>query len=256
MGPSKAFLWKGSAAGFKLDNLFKLNGTRSWSNKMTLMHYLCKEDAIRNIFSLNTATEFQDTSLLIFFLLYCILGVITVGIVVPSGLFIQIILMGSGYGRLLGIAMRPYTKIDQGLYVVLGAASLMAGSTRMTSIYKIMSELKGLPFLEAHPEPWMRNITVGELAGVRTPVVTLHEIEKVRRIVEVLKYTTHNGFPFVDIVIPELHGLIIRTHLLLVLKKKWFLNERITKDCEVWGEIHMDWNLKYFSCRHFQWLES
>ncbi|PHT66431.1 hypothetical protein T459_30856, partial [Capsicum annuum] len=131
-----------------------------------------------NIFSLNTATEFQDTSLLIFFLLYCILGVITVGIVVPSGLFIQIILMGSGYGRLLGIAMRPYTKIDQGLYVVLGAASLMAGSTRMTSIYKIMSELKGLPFLEAHPEPWMRNITVGELAGVRTPVVTLHEIEK------------------------------------------------------------------------------
>ncbi|KAM3289611.1 hypothetical protein P3S67_017899 [Capsicum chacoense] len=32
----------GSAAGFKLDNLLKLNDTRSWSNRMTLMHYLCK----------------------------------------------------------------------------------------------------------------------------------------------------------------------------------------------------------------------
>ncbi|KAM3379164.1 hypothetical protein P3S68_011578 [Capsicum galapagoense] len=145
--------------------------------------------------------------------------------------------MGSGYGPLLGIAMRPYTKIDQGLYVVLGASSLMAGSMRMTvtvciifleltnnllllpitmflllivksvancfnqSIYEIMLELKGLPFLEAHPEPWMRNITVGELAEVRRPGVTVNGIEKVRRIVEVLKYTTHNGFPVVDVVI-------------------------------------------------------
>ncbi|CAN4094632.1 unnamed protein product [Withania somnifera] len=33
---------RGSAAGFKLDSLLKLNDTRSWSNKMTLMHYLCK----------------------------------------------------------------------------------------------------------------------------------------------------------------------------------------------------------------------
>ncbi|KAM3337974.1 hypothetical protein P3S68_032299 [Capsicum galapagoense] len=49
-----------------------------------------------------------------------------------------------------------------------------------------MLELKGLPFLEAHPEPWMRNITVGELAGVRTPVVTLHEIEKAFPVVGIL----------------------------------------------------------------------
>ncbi|XP_010313824.1 formin-like protein 18 [Solanum lycopersicum] len=33
---------RGSAAGFKLDSLLKLTDTRSWSNKMTLMHYLCK----------------------------------------------------------------------------------------------------------------------------------------------------------------------------------------------------------------------
>ncbi|PHT74028.1 hypothetical protein T459_21305 [Capsicum annuum] len=50
----------------------------------------------------------------------------------------------------------------------------------------------------------MRNITVGELAEVRPPGVTVNGIEKVRRIVEVLKYTTHNGFPVVDVVITRI----------------------------------------------------
>ncbi|PWA70933.1 Formin-like protein 6 [Artemisia annua] len=33
---------RGAAVGFKLDSLLKLNETRARSNKMTLMHYLCK----------------------------------------------------------------------------------------------------------------------------------------------------------------------------------------------------------------------
>ncbi|KAG5624527.1 hypothetical protein H5410_009745 [Solanum commersonii] len=264
-------------------NFKQFNCPDGYYNDLATLLLATKEDAIRNIFSLNTGNEFQVISLLIFFLLYCILGVITFGIAVPSGLYIPIILMGSGYGRLLGIAMRPYTKIDQELFAVLGAASLMSGSMRMTvtvcvifleltnnllllpitmlvlliaksvadcfnpSIYEIILELKGLPFLEAHPEAWMRNITVGELADVKPPVVTLEGIEKVRRIVEVLKYTTHNGFPVVDGVIPELHGLVLRTHLLLVLKKKWFLNERRrTEDWEVdekftWIDLEERW---------------
>ncbi|KAK1369766.1 Chloride channel protein [Heracleum sosnowskyi] len=112
------------------------------------------------------------------------------------------------------------------------------------SIYEIILDLKGLPFLDAHPEPWMRNITVGELVDVKPPVVTLRGIEKVGRIVEVLRNTTHNGFPVVDDrEVPigrvatgerELHGLVLRAHLLLVLKKKWFLQERRrTKEWEV-----------------------
>lgn len=188
--------------------------------------------------------------------------------------------MGSAYGRLLGMAMGSYTSIDQGLYAVLGAAALMAGSMRMTvslcvifleltnnllllpitmivllisktvgdcfnlSIYEIILELKGLPFLDANPEPWMRNLTVGELADAKPPVVTLHGVEKVSRVVEVLKNTTHNGFPVIDdgVVPPvglavgakELHGLILRTHLVQVLKKKWFLTDkRRTEEWEV-----------------------
>lgn len=253
-------------------NFKQFNCPNGYYNDLATLLLTTNDDAVRNIFSVNTPGEFQVLSLIIYFVLYCILGLITFGIAVPSGLFLPIILMGSAYGRLLAIAMGSYTKIDPGLYAVLGAASLMAGSMRMTvslcvifleltnnllllpmtmlvlliaksvgdcfnlSIYEIILELKGLPFLDAHPEPWMRNITVGELADVKPPVVTLRGIEKVGRIVEVLKNTSHNGFPVVDegVVPPvglpigatELHGIVLRTHLLLVLKKKLFLHER------------------------------
>ncbi|KAI3518246.1 hypothetical protein L1887_06765 [Cichorium endivia] len=176
--------------------------------------------------------------------------------------------MGSSYGRMLGIAMEPYTKLDHGLYAVLGAASLMARSMRMTvsicvifleltnnllllpitmlvllisksvgdcfnpSIYEIIVALKGWPFLEAHPKPWMRNVTVGDLAAVKALVVVLSGIERVGRIVEVLRNTTHNGFPVVENNenISEVHGIVLRDYLLLVLKKKWFMEERRRMD--------------------------
>lgn len=261
-------------------NFHQFNCPKGYYNDLASLLLTTNDDAVRNIFSINTATEFNIFNLVIFFGLYCILGLITFGIAVPSGLFLPIILMGSAYGRILGIAMAPYTKIDQGLYAVLGAASLMAGSMRMTvslcvifleltnnllllpitmlvllisktvgdcfnpSIYEIILELKGLPFLDAHPEPWMRNITVGELADVKPAVVTLNGVEKVGHIVEALKNTTHNGFPVVDALgspnggANELHGLILRAHLILALKKKWFLPEpRRTEDWEVRKEF-------------------
>ncbi|KAL3526296.1 hypothetical protein ACH5RR_010952 [Cinchona calisaya] len=277
----------------RMGNFKQFNCPNGQYNDLATLLLTTNDDAVRNIFSTNTVTEFHIFSLTIFFVLYCILGLITFGIAVPSGLFLPIILMGSAYGRMLGMAMGPYTKIDQGLYSVLGAASLMAGSMRMTvslcvifleltnnllllpitmlvllisktvgdcfnpSIYEIILELKGLPFLDAHPEPWMRNITVGELADVKPPVVTLCGIEKVGRIVDVLKNTTHNGFPVVDEgIMPhvgsptgatELHGLVLRAHLLLVLKRKWFLQERRrTEEWEVrekftWVDLAERW---------------
>ncbi|XP_075510752.1 chloride channel protein CLC-b [Primulina tabacum] len=254
-------------------NFKQFNCPKGYYNDLATLLLTTNDDAVRSIFSINTPTEFQIFSLIIYFALYCILGLITFGIAVPSGLFLPIILMGAAYGRILGVAMGTYTDIDQGLYAVLGAASLMAGSMRMTvslcvifleltnnllllpitmlvlliaktvgdcfnpSIYEIILELKELPFLDAKPEPWMRNITVGELVDAKPAVITLNGIEKVGRIVEILRNSTHNGFPVVDTVtVPqvvsspnetaELHGLVLRAHLMLVLKKKYFLQER------------------------------
>ncbi|XP_071738965.1 chloride channel protein CLC-b-like [Rutidosis leptorrhynchoides] len=265
----------------RMGNFKQFNCPNGHYNDLATILLTTNDDAVRNIFSVNTSTQYDTTSLLLFFALYCILGIITFGIAVPTGLFLPILLMGSAYGRMLGMAMEPWSKIDQGLYAVLGAASLMAGSMRMTvsicvifleltdnllllpitmivlliaksvgdyfnpSIYEIILDLKGLPFLEAHPKPWMRNITVGDLAAVKPPVVTLSGIEKVGRILEVLRNTTHNGFPVVDNIdvlqvgpVSEVKGIILRDHLLLVLKKKWFLKERRrTKEWEIRGKI-------------------
>ena len=163
-------------------NYKRFNCPEGYYNDLGSLLFSTNDDAVRNIFSTNTAGEFHPASLIIYFVLYCILGLFTFGIAVPSGLFLPIILMGSAYGRLLGIAMGSYTSIDMGLYAVLGAASLMAGSMRMTvslcvifleltnnllllpvtmlvlliaktvgdcfnpSIYDIILELKGLPF--------------------------------------------------------------------------------------------------------------
>ncbi|CAK9175124.1 unnamed protein product [Ilex paraguariensis] len=277
----------------RVGNFKQFNCPNGYYNDLATILFTTNDDAVRNVFSTNTPTEFHIFSLIIFFALYCILGLFTFGIAVPSGLFLPIILMGSAYGRMLGIAMGSYTNIDQGLYAVLGAASLMAGSMRMTvslcvifleltnnllllpitmlvlliaktvgdcinpSIYEIILDLKGLPFLDAHPEPWMRNITVGDLADVKPPAVNLRGVETVGRIVDVLQNTTHNGFPVIDeeVVPPiglatgatELHGLVLRAHLILVLKKKWFLQERRrTEDWEVrekftWVELAERW---------------
>ncbi|KAL9243373.1 hypothetical protein vseg_017267 [Gypsophila vaccaria] len=270
-------------------NFKRFNCPEGYYNDLGSLLFSTNDDAVRNIFSTNTPGEFHPVSLLIYFALYCILGLFTFGIAVPSGLFLPIILIGSAYGRLLGVAMKNYTNIDEGLFAVLGAASLMSGSMRMTvslcvifleltnnllllpitmlvllisktvgdcfnpSIYDIILDLKGLPFLDSNPEPWMRNITVGELADVKPPLVSLRGVEKVSRIVDVLKNTTHNGFPVIgDNAMPpnghhtklmELHGLILRAHIVAVLKKKWFLPEqRRTEEWEVrerftWAEL-------------------
>nr|POE76797.1 chloride channel protein clc-b [Quercus suber] len=123
-------------------NFKQFNCPDGYYNDLATLLLTTNDDAVRNIFPANTPYEYQTSSLLIFFALYCILGLFTFGIAVPSGLFLPIILMGSGYGRLLGLAIGSYSNIDQGLFAVLGAASLMAGSMRMSvSLCVIFLEL-------------------------------------------------------------------------------------------------------------------
>jgi chloride channel 7 len=249
----------------KSGNFKQFNCPDGFYNDLASLLHATNTDATRNIFSTGTAGEFRLDSLLIFFAIYCVLGLFTFGIAVPSGLFLPIILMGSAYGRITALMLARFVHIDHGLYAVLGAAALMSGSMRMTvslcvifleltnnllllpitmfvlliaktvgdafnpSIYEIILDLKGLPFLEPKPETWMKDLTVGELAAAKPRAVTLQVVEKVSTIVEVLRSTAHNGFPVLDRPRPgvsELHGLVLRNHLMAVLRKRWFLAEK------------------------------
>ncbi|KAJ6699843.1 CHLORIDE CHANNEL PROTEIN [Salix purpurea] len=209
----------------------------------------------------NTNFEFQYPSILIFFVTCYFLSIISFGIVAPAGLFIPVIVTGASYGRFVGMLVGSHSNLDHGLYAVLGAASFLAGSMRMTvslcviileltnnllllplimlvllvsktvadafnsNIYDLIMNAKGFPYLETHTEPYMRQLTVGDV--VRGPLQVFQGIEKVGNIVHVLSTTSHNGFPVIDepplSESPVLYGLILRAHVIELLKKKAFM---------------------------------
>ncbi|CAI0389050.1 unnamed protein product [Linum tenue] len=229
-------------------------------NDLASLIFNTNDDAIRNLFSRNTDSEFHASSVLVFFLICCVLSILSYGIVAPVGLFVPVIVTGASYGRFVGMLFgsRPHSSLNHGLYAVLGAASFLGGSMRMTvslcvilleltnnllllplimlvllisktvadafngNIYDLIMKAKGLPYLEAHAEPYMRQLTVADvLSG---PLWTFHGVEKVGTIIHVLRITRHNGFPIVDERSEDdsrvLSGLILRAHLIVLLKRK------------------------------------
>ena len=201
---------------------------------------------------------------MIFFVAIYFLGIITYGIAIPSGLFIPVILAGASYGRLAGSLLSPFTVLDVGLFALLGAASFLGGTMRMTvslcvilleltnnllmlplvmlvlliaksvadclnkGVYDQILQIKGLPYMEAHAEPYMRQLVASDV--VTGPLFTFSGVEKVGNIVHALKETQHHGFPVIDEPpfsdAPELCGLVLRYHLLVLLKHGTFTKQR------------------------------
>ncbi|XP_022762057.1 chloride channel protein CLC-d-like isoform X5 [Durio zibethinus] len=124
-------------------------------NDLATIFFNTQDDAIRNLFSAKTIHEFSAQSLLTFLVMFYTLAVVTFGTAVPAGQFVPGIMIGSTYGRLVGIfTVNHYKKlnIEEGTYALLGAASFLGGSMRMTvSLCVIMVEitnnLKLLPLI-------------------------------------------------------------------------------------------------------------
>ncbi|KAE8664326.1 putative chloride channel-like protein CLC-g [Hibiscus syriacus] len=150
--------------------------------------------------------------MLIFFVTCFIHSILSYGIVAPAGLFVPVIVTGSSYGRFIGMLLGSHTNLSHSLYAVLGAASFLGGSMRMTvslcviileltnnllllplimivllisktvadafncSIYDLIMKVKGFPYLETHAEPYMRQLTVADV--VSGPLQLFHGIEK------------------------------------------------------------------------------
>lgn len=234
-------------------------------NDLASLFLNTNDDAIRNLFSGGTHDEFYISTLFTFFAaIYC-LGLLTYGIALPSGLFIPVILAGATYGRIVGNLMGSISDLDPGLFSLLGAASFLGGTMRMTvsvcvilleltndlpmlplvmfvlliskttadsfnkGVYDQIVKMKGLPYMEAHAEPYMKHLIVGDV--VSGPLITFTGVEKVANIVHALRLTGHNGFPVIDEPpfsdAPELCGIVLRSHLLVLLKGKRFTKERV-----------------------------
>ncbi|KAF9596629.1 hypothetical protein IFM89_012752 [Coptis chinensis] len=230
-------------------------------NDLASLFFNTNDDAIKNLFSFNTDGEFHHLSVLIFFVTSYFLGILSYGIVAPVGLFVPVIVAGASYGRYVGLLLGSYTNLNHGLFAVLGSASLLGGSMRMTvslcvilleltnnllllplmmlvllvsktvadtfngNIYDIIMKMKGFPYLKSHVEPYMRQLAVCDV--VKGPLEFFNGIEKVRNIVHILQTTGHNGFPVIDehpvLDAPVLYGLVLRDHLTVLLRQKAFL---------------------------------
>lgn len=240
-------------------------------NDLASLFLNTNDDSIRNLFSSGTEKEFHLSTLFLFFAaIYC-LGIITYGIAIPSGLFIPVILAGATYGRLVGTLLGSLSDLDVGLFALLGAASFLGGTMRMTvslcvilleltndllmlplvmivllisktvadcfnkGVYDQIVRMKGLPYMEAHAEPYMRQLVAGDV--VSGPLVTFSGVEKVGTIIHTLTVTGHNGFPVIDeppfSEAPELCGLVLRSHLLVLLKGKKFTKQRVLSGTEI-----------------------
>lgn len=234
---------------------------KNYYNDLASLFLNTHDDAIRNLYSTGTNDFYHPLSLLLFFVSSYIFGILSYGVVAPFGLFVPIILTGATYGRFVAILLGSYTELDHGLVAILGSASFLGGTMRMTvsvcviiieltnnllllplvmlvllvsktvadsfngNIYDMVLQLKGLPYLEGHAEPYMRQLTVTDvLSG---PLHSFNGVEKVGNIVHTLRSTHHHAFPVIDepplSLSPVLYGLILRSHLLVVLKKKAFL---------------------------------
>lgn len=238
------------------------------------------DDAIRNLFSSKNVNEFHITTLFTFFTAMFFLGIVTYGIAIPSGLFIPVILAGASYGRVVGrlveFLLGTISNLDVGLFGLLGAASFLGGTMRMTvslcvilleltnnllmlplvmvvllisktvadtfnkGVYDQIVKMKGLPYLEAHAEPYMRHLVAGNV--VSGPLITFSGVEKVSNIIHALKMTSHNGFPVIDeppfSSAPELCGIVLRSHLLVLLKGKKFTKQKLLTGKEILRRYH------------------
>ncbi|KAJ1286465.1 hypothetical protein BS78_03G354100 [Paspalum vaginatum] len=234
-------------------------------NALASLFFNTNDDAIRNLFSAGTDREFGVSTLLTFFTTVYTLGLVTYGVAVPSGLFIPVILSGASFGRLVGTLLGSVSGLDAGLFALLGAASFLGGTMRMTvsvcvilleltndllllplimlvlliaktvadcfnkGVYEQMVRMKGLPYLEVHAEPCMRSLVAGDV--VSGPLISFSSVERVGSVVETLRRTGHNGFPVIEgppfAPAPELCGLVLRSHLLVLLQGRIFTRRRV-----------------------------
>ncbi|KAI8468319.1 MAG: chloride channel [Monoraphidium minutum] len=218
------------------------------------------DDAIRNLFSSRTKNEYSVPTLVVFTAAFFGLSLVSYGAAIPTGLFVPGILCGAAYGRLVGVFvadMNPRQRVDEGTYALLGAASFLGGSMRLTvctcvmlleltnnlsmlplvmlvllvakavgdgtgvkPIYESLMDAKALPFLEPSSDALMRHITAAEACG--RPAVAFRRVERVAVVVGTLQATRHSAFPVVTGGggggdERQIMGVVLRRHLMVVL---------------------------------------
>ncbi|TMW67753.1 hypothetical protein Poli38472_007425 [Pythium oligandrum] len=216
------------------DSLVTLYCPEGQYNDLASLFTVSYSTSIKQLLHFTEGASFSFASLTVFFTVFYIIACWTYGISVPSGLFVPSLLAGAAFGRMFVYVLHgmgiPIGAQD-GMYALIGAASMLGGMARMTisltviilectgvmewglpimvslmaarwvgnsfneGLYDIHIHLKHLPFLEFDPPFYARYLRV---ENIMTPSpITVKQIVKVREIYEILKTCNHGGFPVV-----------------------------------------------------------
>ena len=242
-------------------NHLRMNCEPNQYNTMSLLSFGTPEIAVKAMFH-KPADYFHIVTLLMFLPAYWLLSCITYGISVPSGLFVPSLLCGATWGRMmfLGCAKLFGDTYISGpsVYALVGAAASLGGTVRMTlslcviileatgnltlvlpitavlitakivgdyfneGIYDTHIHLMGVPILEWEPPSHSELIDAKEVMAA--PVISFPSIAPVAELYTVLNSNKHqhNGFPVVDPQDGKYVGMILRSHILLLLKHRKF----------------------------------
>lgn len=245
-------------------------------NALTSLFLSTPESTLKGLLH-DKAGSYSITTLCIFLVVFFFLSVWTYGLSISSGVFIPCLTIGAVWGRLLGIGcmkLFPHLTNNLGKFALLGAASQLGGIVRTTvsimvilvectgditlglplmmvliiskwvgdffstGLYEMNIHVAGIPMLPSEPPPMFEDVKASDIMS--KPVVCVHPICSVGKLVDLLKVETSCGFPVVDFpderptlnisrkrpeTYGKMKGLILKSQLLVLLKYRIFAAE-------------------------------
>jgi chloride channel 7 len=222
---------------------------------MASLLYVTGHQAVANLFKQGTYYFLSAGAILAFGLIYFVMAAFTAGISIASGLVIPTLTIGGCIGRVYSIAINEWIKhplgehgADPGTWAMIGAAAFWSGTGRITvtiavimleitgkfrflpaimvavvvakwvgdwmnhSLYHALLHLKHIPYLgDPH-----KSLTLPVEDVMVQPVVTFTEYVAREEVEQVLRDTTHHGFPVLRVDESGrtyMVGLITRIHV-------------------------------------------
>ena len=231
-------------------------------NEIAAIFFGGRDEPIRAI--LKEPGQFEPNTLLLVGLTFLPLMTLTLGVSLPSGIFMPSILIGCCLGGYMGLVFQKLFSADlsPSTFALLGAAALLTGIQRSTvslcvilvegtgqvkvlipvivtvvvaryvadrithdGLYEVSIELKSYPYL-GHEEKNRYDIfEVGHIMSA--PPVCVGSRERAHTIAKLLEESNHNGFPVVDKSVDggRFLGLVRRDQLVALLECGVFLKD-------------------------------
>jgi chloride channel 6 len=226
-------------------------------NELGTIFFGSREAAISSI--LTDPRQFQLRTLLIVGLVFFPLMTLTLGVSLPSGIFMPTFLIGTSLGGAAGMIFQEWMGevLPTPTFALLGAAALLTGVQRSTvslcvilvegtgqvkvlipvivtvviaryvadlisthGLYEIAIEINHYPFLEHEQNKVLDIFEACEIMSA--PVVTVGPSERTQDLVKLLRVCEHHGFPVVDPESKTFLGLVRRDQIIALLECEVF----------------------------------